>query len=174
MHTPNNAVQGLMARPTVDTTQVTFRIPTHWLTQADAVATILSRHGMEATRTDVFREAIARGMAEIVKDQGRSHYRVSAWDGRSTTCLYWFGPREEDAIAEVKRLASEARLARKAVEGGKPSPEQTALARWTIFRAYRGDEADPFYDLMPASTVGDGLKRRVEADERAEKRKAKK
>lgn len=163
-----------MARPTADTTQVTFRIPTHWLTQADAVATILSRHGMEATRTDVFREAIARGMEEIVKDQGRTQYRVSAWDGRATTCLFWFGRDEKDAIAEVKRLASEAGAARAAVARGVTDPKEVSLARWTVFRAFRGDESEPFYDQVPGSSIADGMRKRLAADERAEKRKAKK
>lgn len=54
-----------MPRPPADTVQVTFRIPSAWLLEADAAADLLSRPGMRASRTDAFRAALARGFAAI-------------------------------------------------------------------------------------------------------------
>lgn len=50
-----------MPRPPADTVQVTFRVPSGWLLEADTVADLLSRPGMRASRTDAFRAAIAKG-----------------------------------------------------------------------------------------------------------------
>jgi hypothetical protein len=142
-----NAVQDGMARPTADTVQITFRIPSHWLHQADAVATVLSRHGMEATRTDAFREAIARGMEEIIKDASATQYRVQAWDGRHTTCLFWFGRDEKTAIDTAEELA-----------------RQHTNGRWTIFRVFKGDEHEPMFEKL----VGQGATPRERVRNRAE------
>jgi hypothetical protein len=149
MHNQSNAVQEGMGRPTADTVQVTFRIPSHWLKEADAVAMVLSRHGMEATRTDAFREAIARGFKEIIKEASASQYRVSAWDGIRTTCLFWFGKEERDAVDAALRYAKDNR-------GGK----------WTIFRVYK-DEPDGesvlVFEVMPGKTAAESVKNRSEA-----------
>lgn len=182
MQTPTNAVQGSMARPTADTAQVTFRIPTSWLAQADALAIVLSRHGMAASRTDVFREAIALGMEQIVKkakeaiDDPRTRYRVQGWDGRAGTCLFWFGTDEQTAIAEAKRLSDEASTALAAIARNSPSltPQEKDLARYTIFRVFKGNEEEPIFDVMPGATSKERIARRVESEERAEKRRSKK
>lgn len=143
-----------MARPPADTVQVTFRIPSHWLKEADAVAALLTHHGMPATRTDAFREAIARGLREIARDIEGPNYRVSAWDGMSTTCLFWAGRDEHEALEEADKAAKENR-------GG----------RWTVFRVYQGDEE--IYSVRPGKTVADGVKNRAAARAEYEDAKAK-
>lgn len=121
-----------MPRPHADTVQVTFRIPSHWVQEADALASAMSRHGMQATRTDAFREAMARGFRAIEEEaRSQTRFRVSAWDGIMTTCLFWFGPDAKAAVAEAKRLAKEN-------VGGK----------WTVFRVFEGDEEEPFHTEM--------------------------
>ncbi len=57
-----------MAPPTKDTVQITFRIPTSWLAEADAIAKVISFPGFDATRNDAMRAAIARGF-EILKSK---------------------------------------------------------------------------------------------------------
>jgi hypothetical protein len=72
MSAPQDTVgsQG-MAPPTKDTVQITFRIPTSWLAEADAIAKAISSPGFEATRTDALRAAIARGI-EAFKAEGKT------------------------------------------------------------------------------------------------------
>jgi hypothetical protein len=60
-----------MARPTANTVQITFRIPTEWLAEADLAADRLSSPGMRASRTDAFRAAIARGF-EVMKAERKA------------------------------------------------------------------------------------------------------
>lgn len=64
-----------MARPTADTVQLTLRIPSKWFEDADGIAAQISEPGRIATRTDVFRLAIARGLQDIgrerAKDKGK-------------------------------------------------------------------------------------------------------
>jgi hypothetical protein len=72
MTTPVVDVQEAMARPTADTVQITFRMPTEWLARADALAKLISRPGFEASRTDAFRAAIARGF-EAFESESREH-----------------------------------------------------------------------------------------------------
>jgi hypothetical protein len=132
MNNSRSAVEQAVARPPADTVQVTFRIPSDWLHQADALAATMSLFGTQATRTDAFREAMARGFRALEEDAKRnSHYRVSAYDGRNHFCLFWFGADRDAAIAETKRLAKEH-------AGGK----------WTVFRAYEGDDDEPFHREM--------------------------
>jgi hypothetical protein len=54
-----------------ETVQTAFRIPKSWLEHADKLAERLSQPGMQATRTDVIRLALARGFdvldAEVKK-----------------------------------------------------------------------------------------------------------
>lgn len=62
MRNPAVAVKEAVARPTADTVQITFRLPTKWLEQADAVAAYLARAGRPMGRTDGFRALIAAGL----------------------------------------------------------------------------------------------------------------
>jgi len=61
---------GAMARPTSDTSPITFRASTAWLPALDALAAKLSRPGIELTRTDAVRAACARGLALILAEEG--------------------------------------------------------------------------------------------------------
>ncbi len=54
-----------MPRPPSDTVQISARVPTSWLEQFDAVAKRLSRPGLEVTRADAYRIALARGLDEL-------------------------------------------------------------------------------------------------------------
>lgn len=118
-----------MPRPPADTVQITFRVPSHWLDEADALASTMAVHGMQATRTDAFREAMGRGFRLLEQDAKKeSKYRISAWDGVRSTCLFWFGPDGRTALAEAKRLA-----------------QKHAGGKWTCFRVYEDDAADPFH-----------------------------
>jgi len=56
---------GGMPRPPADTVQVTFRIPASWVREAEEIASLISRPGFRASKTDAFRAAIARGMEAI-------------------------------------------------------------------------------------------------------------
>lgn len=59
-----------MARPTADTSQITFRLPNAWLAQADELAKHISRPGFEASRTDALRAAIAKGLEALRAEFG--------------------------------------------------------------------------------------------------------
>lgn len=48
-----------------DTAQITFRVPSEWLQEADDLAKALSRPGMEVERTGAFRAAIAKGFEAL-------------------------------------------------------------------------------------------------------------
>lgn len=50
-----------MPRPPSDSVQIAIRVPKSWLEDADEIAHAISRPGFEASRTDAFRAAIARG-----------------------------------------------------------------------------------------------------------------
>lgn len=61
-----------MPRPRTDTVQITMRIPRAWLELADALAAErLSLPGWQASRTDAFRAAIARGLGALEKEKKR-------------------------------------------------------------------------------------------------------
>jgi hypothetical protein len=79
-------VQEAMARPTADTVQITFRIPTQWLAQADLVAGQISSAGFTASRTDALRAAIARGLEvlELERHKGPSTAKQSPSPSRTT------------------------------------------------------------------------------------------
>ena len=75
----NNApavVQGAVPRPPSDTVQIALRVPTPWQTEADQLAKLLSRPGINASRSDAYRAAMARGFevlraeleAQVLKD----------------------------------------------------------------------------------------------------------
>ena len=60
-----------MARPTAETVQVTFRIPKGWVEEARVVAEHMSQPGFEASYTDAFRAALAKGLAAL-----RDEYKI--------------------------------------------------------------------------------------------------
>lgn len=60
-----------MARPTVDTVQITFRLPLAWLERADAVAAALALAGRPMGRTDGVRALIAAGLVVYSDEVGR-------------------------------------------------------------------------------------------------------
>ena len=47
------------------TIQIALRVPADWIARTDRLTSLLSQPGMEATRTDVFRSAIARGLSDL-------------------------------------------------------------------------------------------------------------
>jgi hypothetical protein len=49
--------------------QIAIRIPKAWLGRADEIAKLISRPGFEASRTDAFRAAIARGFDALERDE---------------------------------------------------------------------------------------------------------
>lgn len=55
-----------MPRPPSDSVQIAIRVPKAWLDDADQIARVISRPGFQASRTDAFRAAIARGF-EILR-----------------------------------------------------------------------------------------------------------
>jgi hypothetical protein len=57
-----------MPRPPTDAIQIALRVPKKWLDEADQIAKLISRPGFEASRTDAFRAAIARGF-EVMKTE---------------------------------------------------------------------------------------------------------
>jgi hypothetical protein len=65
------AIEQGMARPTADTVQITFRIPSAWPGEADEIAKLLSRPGMPASRTDAIRAAIAKGF-EVIRAEHKA------------------------------------------------------------------------------------------------------
>ncbi|CAN5519629.1 hypothetical protein BH09MYX1_BH09MYX1_00980 [soil metagenome] len=60
-----SAVEEVMAKKTKPATQITVRLEDEWLGRLDALATALSRPGLELTRVDAIRMAVARGLLEI-------------------------------------------------------------------------------------------------------------
>ena len=71
-----------MGRPPKDTVQITFRVPSSWLGEADQIASMLARPGFEAGRTDGFRAAMARGFevlrAELAQAAADADRRAEA------------------------------------------------------------------------------------------------
>lgn len=60
-----------MPRPPSDTVQIAIRVPADWLERADRLIPHVARPGVAATRTDVFRAAIARGL-DSFEAEGRA------------------------------------------------------------------------------------------------------
>lgn len=65
-----SGVEAGMPRPPSDSVQVALRVPAKWLEDADAIATLISRPGFEASRTDGFRAAMARGFEVLRAELG--------------------------------------------------------------------------------------------------------
>ena len=68
MVTQGTGIVGDMPRPPSDAVQIAIRVPKAWLAQADEVAKLISRPGFEASRTDAFRAAIARGFDVLKRE----------------------------------------------------------------------------------------------------------
>ncbi len=49
---------------------VAVRMPKAWVDEADRLAAVMSKPGLELTRTDVFRMAIAEGMKQVAEPRG--------------------------------------------------------------------------------------------------------
>ncbi len=58
-------------RPPSDAVQIALRLPKPWLAEADEIAALISRPGFEASRTDAFRAAIARGF-EVLRAEAKA------------------------------------------------------------------------------------------------------
>jgi hypothetical protein len=50
-----------------ETTQITVRVPNHWLGKMDTIAQKITVPGIKMTRTDIARRAMAIGIDELVK-----------------------------------------------------------------------------------------------------------
>jgi hypothetical protein len=64
----HSRVEKGMPRPPSDSVQVAIRIPAGWIAEADELAQKLSRPGLEISRTDAIRAAIARGF-EVLREE---------------------------------------------------------------------------------------------------------
>lgn len=60
-----------MPRPPSDSVQIAIRVPAEWLKEADEIATLISRPGFMASRTDAFRAAVARGFEVLRVEAGK-------------------------------------------------------------------------------------------------------
>lgn len=63
-----------MPRPPSNAIQIAIRVPQEWIAEADEVAKIISSPGFQASRTDAFRAAIARGF-EVIKQDAKEPKR---------------------------------------------------------------------------------------------------
>jgi hypothetical protein len=82
-----------MARPPSDAEQIALRVPKSWLAEADELAQLISRPGFEASRTDAFRAATAKGFEVLFEElRPRTGQAPSAW---TNACLE-FGARMND------------------------------------------------------------------------------
>lgn len=62
----------VMPPKAADTTQITIRVPSVWLSRADKIASTLSLQGLDISRTDAFRHALALGLDAVEKQHGLS------------------------------------------------------------------------------------------------------
>lgn len=51
-----------------DPVQIAIRVPPEWLEDAERLASLLSRPGLEVTRTEAFRAAMARGLESLLTE----------------------------------------------------------------------------------------------------------
>lgn len=51
-----------------DPVQIGIRVPPEWLEDAERLAAALSRPGLEVTRTEAFRAALARGLESLLAE----------------------------------------------------------------------------------------------------------
>lgn len=80
-----------------------------------------------SSAADVVRQLIRQESEKALATQ----YRVSAWDGSKTTCLFWFGPDKDLAIAKAKDFAT-----------------THAAEKWTVFRVFGSDQSEPIYRAL--------------------------
>jgi hypothetical protein len=76
-----------MPRPPSDAEQIALRVPKAWLAQADEIAKLISRPGFEASRTDAFRAAIAKGF-ELLFEELRPHSEAHDLDSAPARAPY--------------------------------------------------------------------------------------
>lgn len=67
-----------MPRPPSDSVQIAIRVPSSWLPQAEQLAKLISRPGFEASKTDAFRAAMARGFEVMIAELGSASAGKSA------------------------------------------------------------------------------------------------
>lgn len=53
--------------------QIALRVPAEWLTEADALVEKLALPGLEQTRSDILRRAIAEGLAVLREEAEGKH-----------------------------------------------------------------------------------------------------
>lgn len=66
----NDVSSGMPRPPSENATQIAIRIPDEWLKRADALIPLITRPGISATRTDVVRAALARGLDVLEAEIG--------------------------------------------------------------------------------------------------------
>jgi hypothetical protein len=54
-----------MPKPPTNNVMLAIRVPAEWLVEADSLASELSTPGLQLTRTDIFRQAIASGLEAL-------------------------------------------------------------------------------------------------------------
>jgi hypothetical protein len=64
--------------PSVPHEQISVRIPTSWLADADELAVVLARPGFTTTRSDILRAAIAKGLEVLRRDAGATTPQASS------------------------------------------------------------------------------------------------
>ncbi len=70
MNTATTEVEAMgVPRPPSDSVQIAIRVPRAWLARADDLARRISRPGLEASRSDAFRAAIAAGFDALANEQ---------------------------------------------------------------------------------------------------------
>jgi len=65
-----HAIQDDMPRPPTNSVQIAIRVPAEWHAEADEIAALISRPGFQASRTDAFRAAIAKGFEALREEYG--------------------------------------------------------------------------------------------------------
>lgn len=59
-----------MSAPKAETVQLSVRVPANWLARLDAIAAEMSRPGIELSRADALRAAVAEGILVLAKPIG--------------------------------------------------------------------------------------------------------
>lgn len=77
-----------MPRPPSNAVQVALRVPADWLPRADRLIASVSAAGVSATRTDVLRAAIARGLDELEAEGARRQAAEQREAARATEDFY--------------------------------------------------------------------------------------
>jgi hypothetical protein len=56
-------------KPSENTTQIAIRVPDAWLDRCDVLIPWISRPGINMTRTDIMRAALARGLEALEQER---------------------------------------------------------------------------------------------------------